>query len=259
MTIRDARQKSRLTPLDTDVLLAALLRKDRAWLLAHDDTKLSSDEEKAWQSLEERRTKGEPVAYITGEKEFFGRMFTVTHATLIPRPSTEKLVELALQFLKDGKDLTEEVDTNISIVVKKLQSKKPTVIVDIGTGSGIIAITLALEGRKETMIGVDSSHDAIDAAKKNARSLHATVEFVCADGIEFVKKMTEPFFLVSNPPYIPEGAKLMKDVKDYEPASALFAGADGLSVIKPLLQAAKSNVNCTGFALELQTDQVARI
>jgi release factor glutamine methyltransferase len=259
MTIRDARRKSGLGFLDAEVLLAAILRKDRSWIVSHDEVELTPEQEKAWHSLEERRKGGEPVAYIMGEKEFYGRLFTVTHATLIPRPSTEKLVEHTLAFLKNKKEVTEEVDTNISIVTRKLRDGSPAIIVDVETGSGIIPITLALEGRKEKMIGIDISHDAVDAAKKNALHYHVDVECVHGDGIEFIKKMSEPFFLVSNPPYIPDGTTLMKDVSDFEPHTALFAGSDGLSVIQPLLEAAKSNPHCVGFALELQTDQIESI
>ena len=159
-----------------------------------------------------RRATHEPVAYITGVREFYGREFVVSPAVLIPRPETEGLIERALPV--EG------------------------TVVDVGTGSGCVAITLALACPRARVIATDVSTDALAIARENASRLGARVEFLQAS---LVPADLKPDVIVSNPPYVPERdrASLSIDVRDFEPAGALFAGPDGLDVIRALVPAAR--------------------
>lgn len=258
MVIRDILSSSKLPKIESELLIAHVLGKNRTWIHAHIDDKLNRKELQRFHLEEARRSKGEPVAYITEKKEFYGREFTVSPSVLIPRPATEGLVGEALFFLKNPQTREEEVDSGISVLTAVLHPGTPKIIVDVGTGSGIIAITLALEGVTQKIIAVDTSEEALVIAKKNAEILRAydKIEFALVDGIEHVKNLREPFMVVSNPPYIPNDEELERDVVDYEPHEALFAGDDGLDVIIPLVEAAKANKKCTGIVMELRTDQI---
>ncbi len=212
-------------------------------------------------SAMERRKSGEPVAYITGEKEFYGRTFSVSKGVLIPRPSTETLIKETLLFLKKPEKRVTEADTGIVILSAPLHPMPAEVIVDIGTGSGIIAITLVKEGVTQEMAAVDLSPDALKIAKANAQS-HGTddrITFAEGDGIAFVRQMTRPFLVVSNPPYIPSDENLEKGVRDFEPHLALFGGETGLDVTVPLVKAAKANTACAGIILEIRADQAETV
>lgn len=259
MTLRDALSHAPIVSLDAEILLAFVLGKDRAWILAHDDESLEETDRRSFEKLISRRMADEPVAYITGRKEFFGRSFLVTPDVLIPRPSTETLVEEALRFLVDPMTNEREADTGITILTRPLLREAPRVILDVGTGSGVIAITLALEGRTERIVGIDTSPSALNIAKENARrhDVH-TVDFAQADGVEYVRSMTEPFFVVSNPPYVPVTAAISTGA-GYEPKAALFAGKNGLDVLVPLATAAAKHPLCCGIALELRIDQCTAV
>ena len=261
MTISDTLKHSRLEGIDAEVLLAHALGKNRAWLVAHSDEEVDSSLQKTFQEFIARRKADEPVAYIVGSKEFYGREFVVTKDTLIPRPSTEILIDATLDFLLSPKNAEREADSEISIVSRVLQKKRPEVILDVGTGSGCIAITLACEKVSQEIIGIDTSEKALEVAKKNAERLspNSNIEFVHADGIKFVAAFDQPFLLVSNPPYIPSTVTLEKNVADFEPHAALFAGRDGLDVIRPLVAAAQKNPQCVGLVLECRCDQVSAI
>lgn len=161
-----------------------------------------------------RKAQGVPAQYIIGEQEFYGRPFEVTPAVLIPRPETELLVEAVLKY---GRELT-------SRSYERLQA------IDIGTGSGAIAITLALQEPAWDLLASDISPDALEVAARNAKQLNACVEFRQGNLLEPFAGMA-PDILVSNPPYIPaediEG--LQPEVRDYEPRTALDGGPDGLN------------------------------
>lgn len=166
-----------------------------------------------------RRASGEPVAYLIGEKEFYGRAFAVTAAVLIPRPETELLVERAL-----------------AILARRPAGADPAAIVDVGTGSGCIAVTLAAEFEALGVRATDVSADALAVAARNAARHAVTGRIVFVHGA-FTADATAVDLVVSNPPYIAESdrGQLMRDVRDFEPASALFAGAQGLDVIDRLV------------------------
>lgn len=257
MLIRELLKASGLPPLDAEVLLAHVLKRPRSWLLAHDNETVPDAETKRFGEFVLRRGRGEPVAYITGQKEFFGRMFYVTTDVLIPRPATEELVRCALDFLENPRFIEKEIDSGISALCVPLTAGKPDVIIDVGTGSGCIAATLALEGRKEKILAVDVSEAALDIAKENFAELSPLVVAACGDGPSFVSAMHQPFVVVSNPPYIADGTVLTRDVAHYEPPMALFAGKLGMDVLTSLARAAADNPACLGVCLELETGQTA--
>ena len=175
------------------------------------------------QRLVLRRMTHEPVAYITGVREFYGREFMVTRAVLIPRPETEGIIEA------------------IPAGLPAAHGSGTPVILDIGTGSGCLAITLALEHPAARVIATDVSQDALSIAAQNAQRLGAhRAEFVEAS---LVPNGLPPLdLIVTNPPYVPERDResLSPDVRDFEPAQALFAGEDGLGVIRDLLPEARA-------------------
>ncbi len=203
--------------LTAEVLLMHALQKERSYLYAHSDDELS---EIAWihygRYLHER-LKGKPTQYITGVQEFYGRDFRVTSDVLIPRPETEHLVEAALAKIRPR-----------------------DIVVDAGTGSGAIAITLALETPAH-VFATDISTAALGVASANAQQLSARVGFLACDLVEAVRDHSINV-LVSNPPYVPrtDEAGLQREVRDHEPHVALFAGPTGLEIYERLIvQAAR--------------------
>ncbi len=266
MTIHDALVASSLDHLDAEVLLAHVLGVVRTHVVAHPQQALTAEQERHWQQLRLRRANREPVAYITGSKEFYGRNFRVTPTTLIPRPSTESLVAATLDLLENKKEETKEVEPNISIITRVLRPKSDAwdgaMIVDVGCGSGCIGITLALEhNASRAFMMIDLSPQAMDIARHNTVSLgvQSSMRWIVGDGSAIIASLSEPFILVSNPPYIPNTETLMDDVQNFEPHLALFAGNDGLAMIRPLLSAAKANDQCLAIALECRNDQIERI
>jgi release factor glutamine methyltransferase len=179
-----------------------------------------------------RRAEREPVAYLVGTREFFGRPFIVSNAVLIPRPETELVVIEALECLRGRPND---------------QARSP-VIVDVGTGSGCLAVTIALEWPAADVTATDISTAALDVARRNAAALDVSrrVTFQCA---ALIGDMTDAADLVvSNPPYVAERdrASLAPDVRDYEPSTALFGGDDGLDVIRALLPDARRALRAGG-------------
>ncbi|MFP5382056.1 MAG: peptide chain release factor N(5)-glutamine methyltransferase [Gammaproteobacteria bacterium] len=214
--------------LEARVLAACAWNVEPAWLIAHDTDTLSAAHGAAFESLLARRLAGEPVAYLTGSREFFGRAFQVTPDVLIPRPDTELLVELALV---------------------RLPPDVPLDILDLGTGSGCIAITLALERPRGRVTAVDRSSTALTLARRNADILNATVEFLDSDwfaalaGRRFDLIVTNPPYVASADPHLNRG-----DVR-FEPVSALAAGADGLTDLRQLIAAAPAYLMPGGWLL----------
>jgi release factor glutamine methyltransferase len=261
MTIRDALIESKLPKADAEILLSTILKHPRSWIFAHEDEALPEGSQQEWQAWTERARGGEPVAYITGTKEFFGRSFRVNPSTLIPRGATEELVEIALAALKSGnaQTFTKEIDSGIAACVD-IWDTGVTCIVDIGTGSGCIGVTMALERTDLRVIATDISPDALLTARENASALGARhIDFRLGDGMDPFADLTEPFLIVSNPPYIPDGITLAKNVADFEPHSALFAGIDGMDVLTRLVKAAHSHAYCKGFVLECRMEQAQKL
>ena len=214
---------------DAELLLLHLLGRDKAWLMTHLDEELAGNKAALYMELLERRGKGEPIQYITGETEFYGLPFRVTRDVLIPRPETEHLVE--------------------RVIALAAGFRTPR-IVDVGTGSGCIAITLAHRLPQVHITATDISGPALAIAEKNANRNGVDVRFLEGDLLAPVAgKQFE--FVVSNPPYVPNAdrATLSVEVRDFEPAMALFAGDDGLEVYRSLIPAAFDALNPGGFVV----------
>ena len=230
--------------LEADLLVAHALKMDRLGLLLHLDRPLLPEEVDAARELIVRRSKREPVAYITGQREFYGRNFKVGSGALIPRPESELFVDVVKQWVKDG-----------------LLPDKPRIF-DFGTGSGCLAITLALEIPAAQVGAVDLSDEALNWARLNGTELESGVTFHAGDGFE-VSKAQGPFDVwLSNPPYVrpDEGAAMEPEVRDYEPAQALFAPeGDPDHFVRRLLDDFPQVVAPGGYLLvELGHDQSER-
>jgi len=257
MDIHHALKTRGIAPVDAETLMAFVVQKDRAYVLAHPERVLGTSEEKHWMQCMERRRAGEPVSYITGQREFFGRSFLVDPRVHIPRPSTENLVTMALDFLKSPKDDTRALETGIIGVAKVLRDcSHVQTVVDVGTGSGCIAITMALERPDLHVIAIDISDDALVVARENAMRLGAArIEFLEGDLLSPMKNYEKQFLIVSNPPYIPSNALLSKEVQDFEPSISLWGGADGDGFLQSISESARSMSHCCGYILECLTQQ----
>ena len=217
---------------DAERLLLYLLGKDKAWLMAHGDEGLPGRQADRYAEMLERRYRGEPIQYITGETEFYGLPFRVTPNVLIPRPETEHLVEKVIELAA--------------------AFKQPR-IVDVGTGSGAIAVALACEIPQAVVTSIDLSPAALAIATENAKRNEVALRFLEGDLLTPVAG--ERFeIVVSNPPYVPEADRdsLSVEVRDYEPELALFAGEEGLAIYRRLIPAARAVLVPGGFvALEI--------
>lgn len=201
--------------LTAEVLLAHALRRDRAYLFGHPEHELSELEWLHYGRYLHERMQGKPTQYIIGRQEFYGREFRVTPDVLIPRPETEHVVETALRLAAGARR-----------------------ILDVGCGSGILAITLQMETGAQAW-ATDISEAALRMAAGNAESLGAPVGFVACDLMSAFRAASVDV-LVSNPPYVPAGdaAGLQREVRDWEPAAALFAGPTGLEIYERLVEGA---------------------
>jgi release factor glutamine methyltransferase len=214
---------------DAELLLLHLLGKDKAWLMAHRDEELAATKAVLYTQLLERRYAGEPIQYITGGTEFYGLPFCVTRDALIPRPETEHVVE--------------------KVIALAASLREPR-IVDVGTGSGCIAVALAHKLPQAHITAIDLSASALAVAQENAQRHGVAVRFLQGDLLTPVSG--ERFdFIVSNPPYVPtaDRASLSVEVRDFEPAMALFAGDDGLEVYRSLIPAAFDALHPGGFVV----------
>ena len=225
--------------LDSEILLSKTLNKSREQILINLDQKVDVDDISVYQKYLLRRSNNEPIAYILGEKEFWSKKFNVTKDTLIPRPETELLVEKLLKIF-NGKELS---------------------ILDIGTGSGCIIISLLSVLDKSYGIGVDISKKAILIAKKNGKkhSLFSRLSFVHKSFENIFDKKFD--LIVSNPPYIERKniKNLSKDIKKYEPITALDGGNDGLDLIKKVIYKSKYILKLKGtLALKLEMSNIKK-
>ena len=213
---------------EAQVLLGHSLGVSRAWLTAHRDDSADSALTTRFRMLLKQRSVGQPVAYLTGKREFYGREFRVTPDVLIPRPDTETLVEAALD---------------------RLAPKTTLELLDLGTGSGCIAITLSLERPSTRITAVDISQSALRVARENAQALGARIEFL--QGVWFGPLGGRQFDLVvSNPPYIAaDDPHLQRGDLRFEPAMALAAGMDGLDEIRRIVSGAAAFLKPGGWLL----------
>ena len=226
--------------LDSELLLSKTLNKSREEILINLDQKIGKKNISTFKEFLKRRSKCEPIAYILEEKEFWSNKFFVTKDTLIPRPETELLVEKLLKMY-DGKKIS---------------------ILDIGTGSGCIIISLLYNLKKSKGIGIDISKKAISAAKKNA------FRYKLFNRIKLLNKSLESIFekkfdlIVSNPPYImrKDIKNLSEDIKKYEPIMALDGGNDGLDLIKKVIYKSRKILKINGtLALEIGNEQIKKV
>jgi release factor glutamine methyltransferase len=228
--------------LDAETLLIHVIGKNKAWLLAHSEEQLSQSDAARYNALIERRLRGEPIQYIAGETEFYGLPFRVTPDVLIPRPETEHLVERVLALAA---------------------SFPHPRIVDIGTGSGAIAVALAHHLPYAAITAIDLSDRALALAQENAALNHVDTRIRFLRGDLLSPVASENFDLVvSNPPYVAEAdrASLSVEVRDHEPVLALFAGADGLAVYQRLIPAAHAALAPGGFiAVEIGVGQSSAV
>jgi release factor glutamine methyltransferase len=218
--------------LDSELLCAHALGLRRIDLYLQFDRPLDDAELTAIRELIRRRGKGEPVAYITGTREFYGRPFHVTPDVLVPRPDTETLVQHAVAFLRDrpGAELR---------------------VADLGTGSGCIAVTLAAEVAAVRAVGTDVSAAALDVARANAEALGADVSFVECSWADCLEGSFD--LVVSNPPYVTteELEAVDRDVRDFEPRDALLGGDDGLDAYRALLESVRDHATAARVMLEV--------
>lgn len=214
--------------LTAEVLLCHAMHRDRAYLYAHSEDELTR---LAWihygRYLNER-LRGKPTQYITHKQEFYGRDFYVNPDVLIPRPETEHLVEAALHWLRPRADAQ---------------------ILDVGTGSGAIAISIALE-RSRLVLASDISIPALVIAQRNRQKYDASVEFFSADLLDAVAPNSIDL-LISNPPYVPgaDASNMQSEVREWEPHVALFAGGTGFEIYRRLIPAARAVVKPGGRLL----------
>ena len=224
--------------LEAAVLAAHVLRVDRAWLLAHPEHEFN---DLAGETLLQRREAGEPLAYLTGYREFYNRPFGVDPSVLIPRQETEELVEEALQAPLALSPLERE-ESVWGVGGRAVR------LLDLGTGSGILAVTLKLERPAWRVTAVDVSPEALATASANARFHGADVRFLLSDGFEAL--LGESFdLIVSNPPYIGDDEPLPRDVRDWEPGGALFSGPTGLEFYARLANEAPAHLEDGGLLL----------
>ena len=226
--------------IDARFLLQHGLKVDHAWLIGHINNELTDAQSESFQQLLVRRLKGEPVAYILGMHEFYGLPLKTTPATLIPRSDTETLVEAALDKLAPNENLK---------------------VLDLGTGTGAIALAIAKNRPQAQVTAVDFSHEALSIAKENAQNLDLPrVRFLQSNW--FSSLQNEKFdVVVSNPPYIAENdVHLTQGDLRFEPLSALASGKDGLDDIRRIIQAAPSYLNPNGWLmLEHGYDQAEKV
>ena len=236
MTLRDALRESTerfeqhgvSSPrLNAEVLLCHFLSVEKVYLYTYDERELTDAEMQRIEDAAYERISGVPIQYIVGRQEFYGRYFTVNPTVLIPRPETELLVEKVID----------------------LEPRKGARIIDVGTGSGCIGITIALELPQTRVVLSDVSLEALHTARSNAVNLGATVNVACMDLLEAVSADFD--LIVSNPPYVSraETSRLQREVREHEPHVALFAADDGLAAYRQLIPSAQRLLRSGGHLL----------
>ena len=224
---------------ETRLLLGAAMKQSTVWLLTHGDAALDAEQSVIFAALLDRRVRGEPIAYLLGYREFYGRDFFVSPAVLIPRPETEMLVDLVKSSVGAG-------DTPL--------------ILDLGTGSGCVAISIALLSPQHQVTAVDASMAALQVAIANAKQLKTNVEFILSDWYTEVSGRRFNI-IVSNPPYIAVGdTHLQQGDLRFEPAQALSSGQSGLAALRNIIEAAPRYLHPQGMlAVEHGYDQAGAV
>jgi len=249
-------KNSSTTNIDTELILCHVLSCKRSDLIKNPDQELTKEEEDKFKELIEERSKGKPIAYIIHEKEFYGRPFYVDERVLIPRPETEEMVEESIKYLKNHPEIK--------------------TIIDLGTGSGCIAITLALEFQERSIIGLDISKDALDVANRNKRRHNCKNIILLKSNLlsivinpknhkqpknlkdlNYFKDPKNPICIIANLPYI--GTKtnhfVSEETKIYEPNEALYGGKDGLDLYRKTWKEIKENkINLACLFMEIGSE-----
>jgi release factor glutamine methyltransferase len=242
--LREARQRigtaSESASLDAQLLLAFVLGIDRSAVLAHGERVLSENDAGRYMALIERCAGGEPLAYLLGQRAFYDRTFQVSPDVLIPRPETEDLLAVALEFARQRTELT---------------------AVDVGTGSGILAVTLAAHIPQAAVYATDISPAALAVARQNASQQAVHITFIQGDLLlPVIERGLQVDLILANLPYIPSGEVDLLSVSRYEPRLALDGGPDGLALIRRLLDQAGRCWRRDGLILlEIGHDQGAAV
>ena len=242
-TAQSLTSMSGLPRLEARMLLEMVLCKPREWLLAHDTDPIAPEAAAQFLTLAAQRRQGTPMAHLVGHREFMGHRLSVSAEVLIPRPETELLVEMAFQSLPDGASLS---------------------LLDLGTGSGAVAISVALARPTVRVVATDLSETALALAQKNAQQLEARVQFWQGSWYEALPAEGRFDVIVSNPPYIAHSDQhLSRGDLRFEPVGALTDGADGLSALRHIIAGASQHLTAGGWLwLEhgyAQGDEVAHL
>lgn len=240
LTLKVALAQSPLPQLEQKMLWEHVLGVSRAWLIAHDTDPLPAEAVRHYAELEQRRLQGEPMAYILQKREFMAYEFIVSPAVLIPRPETELLVEHALDQIKE---------------------KSNPRVLDLGTGSGAVAISIALARPDAVVVATDFSEAALQVARQNAHNLCAKVEFLQGSWYDAILGQAPFDIIVSNPPYIAEkDPHLEQGDLRFEPITALRAAQNGLADIREIIRGAGPYLSEAGSIwLEHGWDQAALV
>ena len=235
-TLDDLIQHSQLPRAEARRLLASLTGQPLTWFMAHGDDPADPDIAARFQALAERRRAGEPLAYLLGQQEFYGRPFAVSPAVLIPRADTETLVETALEQL---------------LLLRQKRRAVPLSLLELGTGSGIIAITLALEAPDTEVHAVERSLEALAVAQQNAKALGAArIHWHPGSWWQALASPRRFDLIVSNPPYIAANDHhLQQGDLPFEPPQALAAGPDGLDDLRIIIGGATAHLTPDGWLL----------
>lgn len=237
---------------EAELMLAFLLARGTAYLYAHGEKELTGDLKAKYEDMLRQRGENVPLAYLMGEKEFMGLPFRVKEGVLIPRPETEHLVEIVWQW---GKDHRGGLAGNL---------QRPLYILDLGTGCGNIAVSLAHYLPEAFVLGVDSNRDALALAHRNAQTngVDDRVEFFCGDFKEFFDRNKRHFHaIVSNPPYIPRSElSSLPPAVQKEPVAALDGGEDGLDAYRTIFPYVRTALASPGLlALEVGSNQAGEV
>ena len=228
--------------LDSELILAHVLRRSREWLLAHDAVTLAQPQQQQARQLLLQRTRRQPIAYLTGRRDFYGRSFLVNEQVLIPRPESEVI---------------------LAILDELMQANHPRTVLDVGTGSGCLAISAKLAHSNLTVSACDISESALLVARRNAARLLPSgqqIKFYQSDLLSNLPVDSRFDLIIANLPYLSPGQDGLSPELAYEPAIALYADDDGLSLIKQLITTAPARLTPGGYLLlEMNTDQIEAV
>ena len=228
--------------LDSELILAHVLRRSREWLLAHDATALTQPQQQQAHQLLLQRTRRQPIAYLTGRRDFYGRSFLVNEQVLIPRPESEVI---------------------LAILDELMQANHPRTVLDVGTGSGCLAISIKLAHPDLAVSACDISDSALLVARRNAARLLPSgqqIKFYQSDLLSDLPVGSQFDLIVANLPYLSPVKNGLSPELAYEPAIALYADDDGLSLIKQLVATAPARLTPGGYLLlEMDTDQIETV